>query len=259
QVLINLLGNSVKFTPEGGTIEFIIKRKDRANGKALIEFTVRDTGIGISEEALSAIFQPFEQGGGTITNRYGGTGLGLTISRHIVHLMGGDIIVKSEVNKGSEFSFAIWLKETEIILKEELEHVDPTGRFVGKNLLLVDDVDLNRKIARAMLKVTGINVEEAEDGVVALKKFEESSPNAYDIILMDVQMPNMDGYQASTAIRSLSREDAQKVPIIALTANAFKEDIDRALKAGMNAHIAKPVKQDKIVEVISKYVPTVNK
>ncbi|MDR1166597.1 MAG: response regulator [Deltaproteobacteria bacterium] len=254
QVLINLLGNSVKFTPEGGTIEFAINRKERQDGKSLLKFTVRDTGIGISEEAMAAIFQPFEQGGGSITTRYGGTGLGLTISRHIVHLMGGDISVKSQLGTGSEFSFAIWLKETESTIKVEQEKSDPTGRFQGKKLLLVDDVDLNRKIARAMLKVTGIAVDEAEDGVIALKKFEESPNDTYDIILMDVQMPNMDGYQASAAIRGLEREDARRVPIIALTANAFKEDIDKAIKAGMNAHIAKPVKQDKIVEVMSRFI-----
>ncbi|MDR3152773.1 MAG: response regulator [Deltaproteobacteria bacterium] len=256
QVLINLLGNSVKFTPEGGTIEFLIKRKDRKDGKALVEFTVRDTGIGISEEAMAAIFQPFEQGAAGITVRYGGTGLGLTISRHIVHLMGGSIAVKSEVGKGSEFSFAIWLKETESKAPEEPQPPAPDSkdRFKGKRLLLVDDVDLNRKIVKAMLKVTGIAVDEAEDGVVALRKFEASPAGAYDIILMDVQMPNMDGYQASTAIRGLDREDAKKVPIVALTANAFKEDIDRALDAGMNAHLAKPVKQDKIIDVMLQHM-----
>ncbi|MDR1039165.1 MAG: response regulator [Deltaproteobacteria bacterium] len=257
QVLINLLGNSVKFTPEGGRIEFVIKRKERRDGEALVEFTVRDTGIGISQEAMAAIFQPFEQGAAGITMRYGGTGLGLTISRHIVHLMGGNITVKSELGKGSEFSFAIWLRETESKIREEAPQesfADPKDRFKGKRLLLVDDVDLNRKIVKAMLKVTGIDVDEAEDGVIALKKFEDSPDGLYDIILMDVQMPNMDGYQASTAIRGLDRDDAKRVPIVALTANAFKEDIDRALDAGMNAHLAKPVKQDKIIDVMNRHM-----
>jgi signal transduction histidine kinase/CheY-like chemotaxis protein/HAMP domain-containing protein len=254
QVLINLLGNSVKFTPERGTIEFTINRKDRKDGKSLVEFIVKDTGIGISQEAMAAIFLPFEQGGGGISTRFGGTGLGLTISRHIVHLMGGDIKVESTVGKGSTFSFEIWMKETKSIYKEEVASSDPSGKFAGKKVLIVDDVDLNRKIARAMLKVTGITVEEAEDGVVALKKFEDSPENTYDIILMDVQMPNMDGYQASTAIRKLERNDAKNVPIIALTANAFKEDIDKAIDAGMNSHIAKPVKQEKIVEIMMKFI-----
>jgi signal transduction histidine kinase/CheY-like chemotaxis protein/HAMP domain-containing protein len=256
QVLINLLGNAVKFTPEAGTIEFKVFRLDRKDGRALIGFVVKDSGIGISEEALSAIFQPFEQGGGKITRAYGGTGLGLTISRHIVRLFGGDIQVKSTVGRGSEFKFSVWLKETESSVNAEHSPIasDPTGRFVGKRVLLVDDVDLNRKIARAMLKVTGISIDEASDGSEAVKKFEQSEENTYDIILMDVQMPIMDGYQASEAIRNLPRPDAKMVPIIALTANAFKDDIEKALKAGMNAHIAKPVKLDKIVEVITKFM-----
>jgi signal transduction histidine kinase/CheY-like chemotaxis protein len=254
QVLINLLGNSVKFTPELGTIEFRIVRKDRRDGRSLMEFVVKDSGIGISEEAQKAIFKPFEQGGGRITRQYGGTGLGLTISRHIVNLFGDDIHLKSEVGRGSEFSFAIWLQETDQQAPIARISKDPKDRFVGKRVLIVDDVDLNRKIAKSMLKVTGIAVDEAVDGSAALRMFEESPENTYDIILMDVQMPIMDGYQASTAIRSLNRGDAHSVPIIALTANAFKEDIDKALEAGMNAHIAKPIKTDKIVEVMSQHL-----
>jgi CheY-like chemotaxis protein len=185
---------------------------------------------------------------------YGGTGLGLTISRHIVRLFGGDIQVQSQVGQGSEFRFKIWLKETESSLKAEPVVSDPTGRFVGKRVLLVDDVELNRKIARAMLKVTGIAIDDANDGSEAVKKFEQSPENTYDIILMDVQMPIMDGYQASETIRNLPRQDAKVVPIIALTANAFKDDIEKALKAGMNAHIAKPVKLDKIVDAITQHM-----
>ncbi|MDR1578161.1 MAG: response regulator [Deltaproteobacteria bacterium] len=252
QVLINLLGNAVKFTPEAGSIEFHIDRLQRQDDKSLVEFTVKDSGIGISEQALSAIFQPFEQGSGKITRIYGGTGLGLTISRHIVRLFGGDIKVKSQVGQGSKFWFSVWLKETQSSLGVEPVVADPAGRFVGKKALLVDDVDLNRKIAKAMLKVTGISIDEANDGSEAVKKFSQSPEYTYDIILMDVQMPIMDGYQASEAIRGLPRPDAKKIPIIALTANAFKDDIEKALKAGMNAHIAKPVKLDKIVETICK-------
>ncbi|MDR2366563.1 MAG: response regulator [Deltaproteobacteria bacterium] len=254
QVLINLLGNSVKFTPELGTITFRISRLDRKDGKSLMEFVVQDTGIGISEENIKAIFRPFEQGSGNITKQYGGTGLGLTISRHIVNLFGGDIKVESKVGHGSKFSFNIWLQETELQTPIIQVTKDPKDRFVGKRVLLVDDVDLNRKIVKAMLKVTGIKVDEAVDGSAALKMFEDSPVNTYDIILMDVQMPIMDGYQASSAIRRLDRGDAHQVPIIALTANAFKEDIAKALQAGMNAHIAKPIKTDKIVEIMSQHL-----
>jgi CheY-like chemotaxis protein len=254
QVLINLLGNAVKFTPEQGRLEFRIEKKDRKDGAALVKFLIRDTGIGISEEALATIFQPFEQASGKITVQYGGTGLGLSISRHIVQMLGGDITVKSKLGDGSEFSFSIWLRETEAELPDEKAIADPTGKLIGKRALLVDDVDLNRKVARAMLKVTGIAIDEAEDGLVAVKKFGESPENTYDIILMDVQMPNMDGYQACSTIRALDRADARKVPVIALTANAFKDDIDKAIKAGMNAHIAKPVKLDKLVEILFKFI-----
>ncbi|MDR3038452.1 MAG: response regulator [Candidatus Adiutrix sp.] len=254
QVLINLLGNSVKFTPELGRLEFSIKRKDRRAGETLVEFVVRDTGIGISESALASIFQPFEQGGGQTAGRYGGTGLGLTISRHIVRLFGGDIAVKSQEGEGSEFSFSLWLRETEARLPDEVAAADPTGRFTGRRMLLVDDVDLNRKIVRAMLKATGLEIEEAEDGLAALEAFRKAPENAYDLILMDVLMPNLDGYQATRAIRALERSDARSVPIVALTANAFREDIDRALAAGMNAHLAKPVKRENLVEVMFRFL-----
>jgi len=255
QVLINLLGNAVKFTPELGRVEFRIIRKNRKDGQTLVEFRVRDTGIGISDEAMSNIFQPFEQASSKITRRYGGTGLGLSISRHIVQIFGGDISVKSQVGEGSEFSFAIWLTETKARVRPDQKTVGPPEQLAGRRVLLVDDVDLNRKVAKAMLKTSGLIIDEAEDGQVALDKFRAAPENSYDIILMDVLMPNLDGYQASRAIRALDRPDAGRVPIIALTANAFKEDIDKALEAGMNAHIAKPVKLDKLMEVLFEYIP----
>ncbi|MDR0881226.1 MAG: response regulator [Candidatus Adiutrix sp.] len=252
QVLINLLGNAVKFTPELGRIRFTVARKDRKDGRTLVEFIIQDTGIGISQKDLATIFQPFEQANGKINRQFGGTGLGLAISRHIVNILGGDITVNSLEGEGSEFSFSLWLRETEANLPEEAAITDPTDKFVGKRVLLVDDVDLNRKVAKAMLKRTGIAIDEADDGLEAVKKFEESAENTYDIVLMDIMMPNLDGYQASLAIRALDREDARRVPIVALTANAFQDDIEKALQSGMNTHIAKPVKMDKLVEVLYK-------
>ncbi|MDR1044344.1 MAG: response regulator [Candidatus Adiutrix sp.] len=254
QVLINLLGNAVKFTPELGRIEFRIEKLDRRDGETLAGFLVRDNGIGIAEDVQSSIFQPFEQASGQITRQYGGTGLGLAISRHIVRIFGGDIELRSRSGAGSEFSFSIWLKESAAPEADGLEIADPAGKFVGRRVLLVDDVDLNRKVAKAMLKSTGIGIDEAADGLEALKKFQDSPEDFYDLILMDVLMPNMDGYQASEAIRASRRRDAATVPLIALTANAFKEDIDKALGAGMNAHIAKPVKIDKLLEILFKYI-----
>ena len=254
QVLINLLGNAVKFTPECGKIEFRVEKKELREGRTLVRFSVRDTGIGIPEEALETVFQAFEQVDGKMTRQYGGTGLGLAISARIVQLFGGEISVQSKVGEGSEFSFDIWLRETQSEPAGIEEIVDATGKFTGKRMLLVDDVEINRMIVVSMLEDSGIYIDEADNGVSAVEIFESSYENTYDIILMDVQMPMMDGYGASSAIRALERSDAGKVPIIALTANAFKEDIDKALRHGMNAHIAKPLEIDKLLTVLFRFL-----
>lgn len=254
QVLINLLGNAVKFTPELGAIDFHIIRQERKNGKTLLQFVVQDTGIGISSEFMAKIFQPFEQASLDITRQYGGTGLGLPISHHIIKLLGSDILIKSEVGQGSEFSFAIWLEEGEDVDAINDNLINPANKLADKRILLVDDVDLNRKVARAMIKTTGASIDEAEDGFVAVEKFNQSPINHYDLIIMDVLMPKMDGYQATKAIRALNRSDAATVPIIALTANAFTDDITKAHQSGMNAHISKPVKVDTLLDVLFKYI-----
>ena len=253
QVLINLLGNAVKFTPEFGEIEFCVRKTDRNDGKTLVEFSVSDTGVGIPEDRLAIIFEAFEQVDGKNTRQYGGAGLGLSISRTIVRMLGGDITVKSKVGEGSEFRFAIWLRESDYA-PLETETLDPEGKFTDKKALLVDDVEINRMIVVSMLEITGMKIDEAEDGTDALQKFKESEEGEYDIIFMDIQMPNMDGYEATMAIRSLERADAKTVPIVALTANAFKEDMDKALANGMNTHIAKPVEMDKLIEVLFKFL-----
>ena len=257
QVLVNLLGNAVKFTLQNGTVEFKIQEKERRdNNMVLLEFSVKDTGVGISGEAFVKIFQPFDQGNPQTAKNFGGTGLGLTISKHIVELFGGKISVDSKVGKGSTFSFSIWMREQQSKLPEEIETSDFTGKFSGKKILLVDDVDINRMIVISLLELEeiGLVIDEAEDGLEALNKFKDSEINEYDIILMDVQMPTMNGYESAAAIRSLERQDASSVPIIALTANAFKEDIDKAISSGMNAHIAKPVELDKVMEVLFKFL-----
>ncbi|MDR3289208.1 MAG: response regulator [Peptococcaceae bacterium] len=253
QVLINLLGNAVKFTPELGHIEFRVERQERRDGSALLEFTVRDTGIGIAEEKREDIFKPFEQGGADVTRSYGGTGLGLAISQNIVRLFGGEITLESAVGEGSAFRFAIWLAETEANLPDEIAITDVAGKFAGKAALLVDDVEINRIIVMSLLETTGIKIDEAEDGDVAVEMFKNSPEGTYDVVLMDVQMPRMDGYEATLAIRALERRDAKEVPIIALTANAFKEDIDRGVAAGMSSYLAKPIEFEKLVEVMYKY------
>jgi signal transduction histidine kinase/CheY-like chemotaxis protein len=256
QVLINLLGNAVKFTHECGKIEFVIEEKERRDGadqkrkEALLNFRIRDTGIGISKEAMLNLFKPFEQANNRISQKYGGTGLGLAISRSIIQLFGGDIAVESEEGKGSEFNFSIWLPEAATDKEEDVSLEDAENRLAGRRALMVDDVAINRMIAISLLEYTGITIDEAEDGAAAVKAFTNSPPYTYDIIYMDVQMPNMDGYAATAAIRAIpDRPDAKTVPIVALTANAFKEDMDRAIKSGMNAHLAKPLEMDKLLEV----------
>jgi CheY-like chemotaxis protein len=226
--------------------------------KALVAFSVRDSGIGIHKSAMAAIFQPFEQADRQISRSYGGTGLGLAISRRIVRLLGGDISVESEEGVGSFFSFTIWMPISELEAGPEPRDItdmsDISSLFAGKKALLVDDVMVNRIIAVDLLSSTGMEIDEADDGAVAVRMFEESAESTYDIIYMDVQMPVMDGYEATSAIRSLDRSDAKTVPIVALTANAFKEDVDKALEHGMNTHLAKPVEMDKLLEVSTKYL-----
>jgi CheY-like chemotaxis protein len=247
QVLINLLGNAVKFTPDNGRIELTIRAGDLQDKSRLFYFAVRDTGIGISPESLEHLFQPFEQGK-NLAKALEGTGLGLAISRNIVRLFGGDITVTSKEGEGSEFSFEIRLPEAAAAVIEEVLPEDVENKLEGKRALLVDDVPINRLIARDLLEATGIMIEEAEDGLVALNLFKESPVGTYDIIYMDIQMPVMDGFQAASAIRALDREDAKTVPIVALTANAFKEDIENSLKHGINAHLAKPMEADTVLE-----------
>ncbi len=253
QVLINLLGNAVKFTPECGKIDFLIENLEQKGNKICIRFICRDSGIGIEENAIQHIFNPLEQATANITRQHGGTGLGLTISNSIVNLFGGEIKIKSKFGEGSEFSFDIWLEQVnDTIDEEEIDFIDET-LLRGKRILVVDDVDINRMIVVSMLDEYGMDIHEADDGEVALKMFSDCKDGSYDIILMDVNMPKMDGYQASRAIRDLDRQDSKKIPIIALTANAFKEDIDKAIAHGMNGHIAKPVDMDILLKLLCKF------
>jgi CheY-like chemotaxis protein len=254
QVLINLLGNASKFTPECGQITFTVRVEEREGDREKIFFSIRDTGIGIAREAMETIFNPFEQAEEHLARRFGGTGLGLTISSTIVQMMGGRLAVESEEGKGSDFYFTLWLKKAKPALaRVETVKVD-TKYLDGKHMLLVDDVDINRIILTEILADTGLTVDEAEDGESAVREFEKSPVGFYDIIFMDVQMPRMNGYDATKAIRGLDRPDAGTVPIIALTANAFKEDVETALANGMNAHLAKPVDMDRVTEILLIYL-----
>jgi len=254
QVLLNLLGNAVKFTPELGRICLEIKKASETDTTAHLRFVISDNGIGIEESALKHIFEAFEQGDGSITRQYGGTGLGLPISSSIIQILGGEIEVKSKPGEGSVFSFELDMAtagsdegEDQV---EELDDMD----FSGKRILIVDDVSINRMIVGTLLEYTGVGVLEAEDGKQALEIFEKSPEGSIDVILMDVMMPVMDGLEATEAIRALDRADAKTVTIIALTANAFKEDAEKALASGMDAHLTKPIDPASLISMLCKYI-----
>ncbi len=266
QVLINLLGNAVKFTPENGTITLNLNVLEQQANRINIRFEVRDSGIGISEEGISKLFTPFEQAEANTARMYGGTGLGLSISNSIINLLGNQIRVESTLGQGSNFYFDLWFdclnEDNTLIVQhidfEKSEVVEQVQEFSApvdlqtKRILVADDVELNRLIIMEMLKNVVGSIEEAPDGKDAIEMFNNSEEGYYDLILMDALMPIINGYDASKAIRELNRPDAKTIPIIAVTANAFKEDVDKALACGMNAHLAKPVDYDKLLELVKQ-------
>jgi signal transduction histidine kinase len=241
QVLLNLLDNAVKFTPEGGRIDFLLAHGAESAGKVTLHFTVADNGIGMTGEQVSRLFTAFEQADSTIATRFGGTGLGLAISQNLVGMMGGEISVASRPGEGSVFSFTLDFEKSG--KQAEPRHTEGSGLpdLQGKRVLLVEDIEINRIIAMELLSDTRLSIDEAGDGQEALEKFAASPEGYYDLIFMDVQMPNMNGYESTRQIRALPRGDAKTVPIIAMTANAYQEDIARALESGMNGHLAKPI------------------
>ena len=252
QVLINLLGNAVKFTADGGTIGFDIKTNSVDNEFIDVTFCITDTGIGMTEEQMQKLFKAFEQADNTIAIKYGGTGLGLAISQNLINQMGGVITVESELNKGSEFKFSLKLKRAELIKNEDDSHLSVS--FEDKQILLVEDIEINRIIILELLSDTMVEIDEAVDGQNAVEIFGNSEIGHYDMIFMDIQMPNMNGYEATRAIRALDRSDAKSVPIIAMTANAYREDIEHAIDSGMNDHLAKPVDIDTLKRTLAHWL-----
>jgi signal transduction histidine kinase/AmiR/NasT family two-component response regulator len=251
QVFINILGNAVKFTPDGGRIEFRVYELSTADRKVSYRFEFEDTGIGISEEFQEKIFDEFsqEEKGGRST--YQGTGLGMAISKKLVEAMGGDIQVRSRLGEGSCFTVELSFDINE-------EHRLPTGsdrkvELQGMKILLVEDNELNREIAREILTDAGAAVTETHNGQSAVELFRASKPGRFDLILMDVMMPVMNGYDATRAIRSCAHPQAKTIPIIAMTANAYREDVETALMSGMNAHIAKPIDIHLLLSVLEQY------
>ncbi len=252
QVLLNLLSNSLKFTEENGKISLKIEEINRQPGQAVLRFTVSDTGIGMQPEFLARMFQPFEQEDSGASRKYGGTGLGLAISQRIVQQMGSDLQVVSKPNEGTAFTFSIALKPSDADISSDTDHTYDEADFSGRLILVVDDIDINLQIIEALLESTGVKLEFAADGKKALEYFETSKPGEIDMILMDIQMPVMDGMEATRQIRALPRPDAKTIPIVAMTANVFREDVSMALNAGMDGHIGKPIEYATIVSVIGQ-------
>jgi PAS domain S-box-containing protein len=258
QVVTNLLSNAMKFTPEKGSIRLEARLLDKQAGHCTLEFRVTDNGIGISAAQQDELFVSFQQADTSITRRFGGTGLGLAISKEIVTMMGGEIGVQSEPGKGSTFFFTVQLayKETKDAEGDGLPAPSSggeQGRFKGHTILLAEDVEVNREIVSALLEPTLLVIVSAENGAEAVRLFGED-PGRYEMIFMDVQMPEMDGLEATRTIRAMDIPQAQTVPIVAMTANVFREDIERCLAAGMNDHVGKPLDFDEVLEKLDHYL-----
>ena len=265
QVFVNLLGNAVKYTPPYGNITISLNEKSpRTPRLGCYEFIFEDNGIGMTQEYMKYIFDPFSRAEDTRINSIEGTGLGLSIAKNIVSMMDGTIQVESEVNKGSKFTVTIFLKLPDTIYQQEKINRTENGYntlyessyniYSGKNILLVEDNKRNAEVASELIGITGVNVELAENGRVAVERFMAHEPGYYGLIFMDIQLPVMNGYDAARCIRMLDREDTKSIPIIAMTANAFTEDVEAAYSAGMNEHIAKPLEFGRLTEVLKKWL-----
>ena len=253
QVMVNLLSNAVKYSNSNGDIVLTVSETAAADGYSNIYFEVKDNGIGIPKEKQQLIFQRFEQADESESARKQGTGLGLAISSRLVRMMGSDIELKSELHKGSTFSFSLklpWLEE-DVIEDTQVERPVWLGQ---KRILVVEDNELNMEITRTLLEEQGLLIEEAYNGEEAVHKMESSEPGYYDMILMDIMMPVMDGLEATKEIRRLDREDCKTIPIVAMSANAFDEDVQRSLASGMDGHLSKPVNIRELFEVMKKYL-----
>ena len=254
QVLLNILSNSVKYTEEGGHILFRVEELDDApEGYGQYVFTIKDDGVGMSPEFVEHIFETFSREQTTTVSGVQGSGLGMSIAKHIVDLLGGNIHVTSEKGKGTESVVSLQFQVCDSQVEIEEEGKD-TENFAGKKILLVEDNELNREIAVEILQESGLDIDTAGDGTIAVKKVLQARPGMYDLILMDIQMPMMDGYEATKQIRNSGKEEIADIPIIAMTANAFAEDRNKALQAGMNGYIAKPIDIEVMMETLRKFL-----
>lgn len=253
QVFVNLLSNAIKFTPEGGHVLFSVDRLSYADNVGTYRFTVKDDGVGMSKEFLPQAFEPFTREVSSRTENIQGTGLGLAIVKRTVILMGGTIRVESEENKGSTFITELPVRCTdEAIIEDKQDGIQ--AQLKGKHVLLCEDHPINRELASRLLDKKGVTVTMAVNGKLGVETFLSKGEGYFDAILMDIRMPVMDGLQATKAIRQIDRPDAKTIPIIAMTANAFEEDVKECLLAGMNAHIAKPIIPDTLYKVLAEEI-----
>jgi len=263
QVMANLLSNSVKFTPDGGRINLDLSMTEDLGDSFQLRIEVSDNGIGISPEQQEKLFGAFEQADSSTSREYGGTGLGLAITKRIVEMMGGEIWLESELGKGASFIFTVNVKRgdnttlikdgTGSVNEDEMTDSVPNGFFKGKHMLVAEDVIINREILIAFLEDSGLDIDCAENGKEALDMV-QADTEKYDIIFMDIQMPQMSGLEATRLIRALPSQRSKDIPIIAMTANVFKDDIDACMEAGMNGHLGKPLDFDKVLEIIKRNI-----
>ncbi len=272
QVLMNLLSNAVKFSPDNSQIELDVKEIEPDGEWMVYQFSVIDHGIGMTQEQVGRLFRSFEQADNSISKKYGGTGLGLAISKSIVEMMSGRVWVESEVGAGSTFTFIVRLKAADRKSAEPADRLADSRRLIAQSraskiaivnnkvdfsrlrILIVDDIEVNRAIIAELLSDTGAQMEEAENGREAVNMFRNSQPGYYDLILMDMQMPVLDGCDATREIRAMNRVDSNSTAIIAMTANVMKEDVDLTLSAGMDGHVGKPIDIDAVIDTIIRVV-----
>ena len=252
QVLQNLLSNAIKFTPRFGRVDFSAKLLEADNDRVRIRFTVKDTGVGIADELKDIIFLPLTKEYRGSTNVYGGSGLGLAICKQLVDRLGGTLDFISNKGDGSEFWVVLDFEQDKAALQRQAEVPAQAVDFSGKYVLLAEDNRINCEIVKRLLTRRGLTVETAENGQVALNKYMMNAPRTYDLILMDVRMPYMDGLKAARMIRASGKSDARTIPIMAMTANAYEEDIQKSMEAGMNAHLVKPVEPSELYRAVQK-------
>ncbi len=253
QILINILGNAVKFTDAPGTVSFVIEQTSQTGDIQNLCFTIQDSGVGMDEAFIPKLFEPFAQEDATSTNRYGGSGLGMAITKNMVDLMGGSITVKSKKGHGTTFTVTIPLQRAESVeTSEVVDEGDSIVSVAGLHVLIAEDMEMNAEVLADLLEIKDVSSEWAENGQIAVDMLSQSEEHHFDAILMDMRMPVMDGLSATREIRKLDRADAKEMPIIALTANAFEEDVRACLQAGMDAHLSKPVDIDALEQTLGK-------